>query len=85
MNLKYLMRAFSLNVKWSSFSKIDPIRNVSHTPPSVEKSGIHFPENVLTWVLSHLVGVGTRKGIVPTLHGINASFPYTFVSFMSCI
>lgn len=56
MNLKYLMRPFYLNVKWSFFSKIDPIRNVSRPPPSVEKSGIHFPENVLTWVLSHLVG-----------------------------
>lgn len=56
MNLKYLMRPFYLNVKWSSFSKIDPIRNVSRPPPGVEKSGIHFPKNVLTWVLSHWVG-----------------------------
>lgn len=56
MNLKYLMRPFYLNVKWFFFSKIDPIRNVSRPPPSVEKSGIHFPKNVLTWVLSHLVG-----------------------------
>lgn len=56
MKLKYLMRLFYLNVKWSSFSEIDPIRNVSRPPPSVEKSGIRFPKNVLTWVLSHLVG-----------------------------